>query len=376
MKILEITAFSAGICGLWTRVSQESKLLSKKHDVYVFSSNIYRGKNNEKKAKPDETLNNIKIKRFPPFFSFGQNTFFWNYYNEAIKLKPDIIITHAYRQYYATLALKIGKKLGIPVFLVTHAPFLDKKLRSKKLNFAVFLYDNFIGKKILNKYTKIITITKWENPHLLKLGVKKHKIIHIPNGVPQEFFTIKKQKHEKNTILFLGRIAPIKNIETLLKALKKTKMKLDLVGPIEEPYGSHIKNIIKKLKLDSQVKFLGPIFDLKQKIKIIDNHEIFVLPSKREGLPQTLIEAMAREKIVISSTNDGGKELIKDKENGYIFNIGNSDKLTSILDKIQKMSEKQKNIIKKQARQSVERYSWNKLIKKIENTIINQKQEK
>ena len=42
-KILEITAFSAGICGLWMRVLAESKLLAKKHDVYVFSSNIKRG---------------------------------------------------------------------------------------------------------------------------------------------------------------------------------------------------------------------------------------------------------------------------------------------------------------------------------------------
>src|SRR3989344_4059371 len=189
MRILEITAFSAGICGVWTRVLSEASLLAKKHDVYVFSSNILRGKGSLETAKLHEKINNVKIYRFPTYGHFGQNTFFWNYKQEALKLKPDLIITHAYRQYYSTLALKIARKLKIPCFLVTHAPFLDKKLRNWQLNLAVFLYDNLIGKRILNKYDKIIAITQWEIPYLLNLGARKEKICYIPNGIPDEFFS-------------------------------------------------------------------------------------------------------------------------------------------------------------------------------------------
>ena len=44
MKILELTAFSSGICGVWVRTLQEAKLLTKKgHEVHVFSSSITRG---------------------------------------------------------------------------------------------------------------------------------------------------------------------------------------------------------------------------------------------------------------------------------------------------------------------------------------------
>ena len=139
MKILEITAFSSGICGLWSRVSNESELLSQKvHEVFVFSSNIKRGSGKIEIAKNYEEKNKIKIFRFQTKGSFGQNTFFWDCTKQALKLKPDIILTHAYRQYYSTIALKIAKKLNIPCILVTHAPFLDKKLRSRKLNLAVF----------------------------------------------------------------------------------------------------------------------------------------------------------------------------------------------------------------------------------------------
>jgi len=380
LKILEVTSFSAGFCGIWFRVGKEAELLAEKgHEVYVFSSNIKRGSGKIETASEHDTIEQgkVKIKRFKTFGSLGQNSFFWNYKKEALNLKPDIILCHAYRQYYSTLALKISKKLEIPCILVTHAPFLEKKLRNWKLNLAVWLYDNFIGKRIINDYSKIFTITKWEIPYLLKLGAEREKIIYVPNGIPEEFFKIKILKRRSTNkvtkILFLGRIAPIKDIETLVRAfflsLKKNRnMELNFVGPIEEDYGEKIKKIIKNLNLEKKVKFLGPVFDLKKKIEIIDSCDIFVLPSRREGMPQSLIEAMSREKIVISSTTQAGKELVADSWNGYAFEIGNIQELSEKILNALKNNEKNKKI-RKNARKSVEQFSWNKLINKINNII-------
>ena len=266
LKILEVTAFSAGICGVGTRALTEAEMLARQgHDVHLFSSNIFRGTGEKKTAPIQEIRKKIKIKRFRTNFSFGNNTYFWNYEKQALKLKPDIIITHAYRQYYSTCALKIAKKLKIPCFLVTHAPFLEKKLRNWKLNLAVYLYDFFIGSRILNKYTKIIAITKWEIPYLLKLGVEKNKIEYVPNGIPEEFFQ-KPLKKNNNKILFFGRIAPIKNLECLINAVKNLNLKLDIVGPSEEKYKKHLIKIIKKQNIKN-IKFLPPIYDLDKKFK-------------------------------------------------------------------------------------------------------------
>ncbi|MEK6848555.1 MAG: hypothetical protein AABX65_02900 [Nanoarchaeota archaeon] len=63
MKILELTNYSAGICGVFQRVKQEAELLSKKHEVMIFSSNATKG--SKEIAKPEDLLNGIKIKRFP-----------------------------------------------------------------------------------------------------------------------------------------------------------------------------------------------------------------------------------------------------------------------------------------------------------------------
>ena len=375
LKILEISPFSAGICGVWTRVKAEAELLSRKHDVFVFSSNIIRGTGEKETACENEIINKLKIKRFKTYSSFGENTFFWNCRKSALELKPDIIITHAYRQYYSTLALKIAKKLKIPCVLVTHAPFLDKKLRNWKLNLAVSLYDNLIGKKILNEYDKVFTITKWEIPYLLALGIKKEKIVYSPNGIPEEFFKLKlkKPKNKIKKILFLGRISPIKDLSILIKAIALLKSKnliVNLVGPAEAEYKNKLENEIKKLHLEKTIKFLPAVYDLKKKINLIDNYDIFILPSKREGMPQALIEAMARKKLVISSTTDGGKEIIQDRKNGLLFEIGNQEQLAEKL--ALALNEKNAKTItkmQKNALNSVKQFFWLSLIKKTEKII-------
>ena len=64
LKILELAHFSAGTCGVWSRVKQESQELIKKgYEIQVFSSNIEKGTN--KVVCSEEVIENLKIKRFP-----------------------------------------------------------------------------------------------------------------------------------------------------------------------------------------------------------------------------------------------------------------------------------------------------------------------
>ncbi|MFH1425634.1 MAG: glycosyltransferase family 4 protein, partial [archaeon] len=220
----------------------------------------------------------------------------------------------------------------------------------------------------LNNYNKVIAITNWEVPHLLELGCEKDRIVTIPNGFP-EYFLNQKLGREENKILFLGRVAPIKDLETLILAFNKIKdkeIRIEIVGPTEKEYIEKLHALIKNLKLSERIYFSEPIYDLKEKIKKIDSAKIFVLPSKREGMPQALIEAMAREKIVISSKTDGGKEIVKDKENGHLFEIGNVSQLATVIDSINNSSRKTNEEMQAKAKASVEQFSWEILINKIE----------
>ena len=79
-------------------------------------------------------------------------------------------------------------------------------------------------------------------------------------------------------------------------------------------------------------------------------------------MPQSLIEAMARGKIVISSDNLAGKELITDSKNGFLFKMRDYKELS---EKINKILDKNNEKLKKEARKSVEKFKWDKIIGRI-----------
>ncbi|MDP1728705.1 MAG: glycosyltransferase family 4 protein [archaeon] len=374
MKILELTNYSAGICGVWTRVREESIRLAKRgHEVRIFSSDFTKGSN--KLAKKEDRINNVKIMRFPGKILGGEGFMKWNFEKKALNFEPEVIITHSYRLPHTLKALEVAKTLKergkkCRVFLVAHAPFERNSTRSFIAKIVVWIYDNFIGLKTLNKFDKIFAITHWEMPYLIKYGAKKNKIEYVPNGIPEEFFSQKEEK-EQNKILFLGRISPIKNLETMISALsliKDKKIIFEIVGPAEENYLKELKRLAKEKNVEKRIIFSPAIYNLKEKIKKIDSANIFILPSKSEGMPQGLIEAMARGKIVIASDNLAAKDLITDKKIGYLFKIGDFKELAKKINFILENKIKNK-AIKKEARKYVEQFSWKKIIEKIENLI-------
>jgi len=382
MKILEICNFSAGICGVWTRVFEESKrLIERGHEVAVFSSNLEKGTNNP--VACEEKIGDIKIKRFSAlvpgkgklsFIPGGESFMFFKFSQEAVQFNPDVIMVHNYRQFHTTEALKIAKKIKssgkkCKVFLVTHAPFPEGDItRTFWGHAASWFYDFFIGRFTLNKFNKILTISHWEIPFLKKIGAKKSKIVYIPNGIPKEFFSQKKST-EENKILFLGRLSPKKKIETLISAipfLKDKKIKIEIVGPAEEEYLAKLKSLIKSLNVSDRIIFSPPVFDIKKKIEKIDSCKVYVLPSRVEGMPQSLIEGMAREKIVIGSNSLAIRDLIKNKKNGFLFEFDNPKDLAEKIDLALNLKGK---TLQKNARKDTENFQWEKVIEKIEKEI-------
>lgn len=376
IKILQICPYSSGICGVWQRVKQDSiELANRGYSVTIFSSNITKGTNEI--AKEQDYINNISIKRFKAKKLGGESYMYWSYKKETIKLKPDIIIVHNYRHLHTTQALKIKKILkkqghNCKVFLVTHAPFIEKNTtRTKIQEIIVNIYDKTIGKNTINKFDKVICISDWEKKYLYKLGCNKQKIIKIPNCIPNIFFkkTIIQPKNKIKKILFLGRISPVKNIESIINIADKINANFEIVGPPEKEYFYKLQNMIKEKNIQN-VFFKGPIYDLKKKIEVIDSVDIFLLPSKREALPQALVEAMARGKIVVASNTDGPKEIITEGKNGYIYPIGKDKILIEKINYVLNLNNKQKLKIQNEAIKKAKEYNIEKNIDKLERLFI------
>lgn len=368
MKILELTNFSAGGCGVFARVKQEALLLSKKgHEVRIFSSWFEKG--TDKIMPENDAIGNVKMKRFPAKNLGGESFMSWHFEKDAEEYKPDLIIAHSYRHPHTTRALCVAEKIGCKTILVTHAPFGREANRGLINNIAVKLYDLFIGKKMIKKFDKVFAITKWEIPYLEKLGVNKDKIEYVPNGVSEEYFSHIKSKKKKK-ILYAGRIAPIKNLEVVVKALKDIKeINLEIFGPAEKSYLEKLKKLIRELNLEDRIKMTLKTYNRKEHVKELDKAEFFILPSKSEGMPQSLIESMAAGKVVIASDIPAHQDLMENGKNGFLFKNNDEKDLAETIKKIMKMNDLELKNIGDNARKSVEQFKWSKIIDKIDKLI-------
>ena len=296
MRILELTNFSAGGCGVFARVKEESLRLSNLgHTVKIFSSNLEKG--TWKIVAENEKIGRASITRFKAKRLGGESYIRWNFEEEALRFKPDIIIAHGYRHIHTLKALKLKNKLDCKVILVTHAPFGRNKTRSQLENTVVYLFDNLIGRKTINKFDRVIAITKWEMPFLKEIGLKEDKTLYIPNGIRENFFKDKKISKEQNKLIYTGRIVSIKDLEVVIEAfeyLKDKKIIFELLGPADVKYLLSLIELVKAEGLENKVFFNNRGYNIKEQIKFLDSGKIFVLPSISEGMPQVLIEAMAR----------------------------------------------------------------------------------
>ena len=127
--------------------------------------------------------------------------------------------------------------------------------------------------------------------------------------------------------MFAGGTSPSKSPEIVFKIINKL-IKTDLnfkfywLGPVTPPLKKiqsfdSIKEIIKE---DQRITFTGKVTREKA-IEYINNANIFIIPSKREGCPIALLESLRVGSIVITSDfNNGCKEIINNNKNGFIIN--------------------------------------------------------
>ena len=108
------------------------------------------------------------------------------------------------------------------------------------------------------------------------------------------------------------------------------------------------------LEVEKQVVFAGYRSDISE---IYHAADIFIFPSKQEGLPMALMEAMASGLPIIASNIRGNKDLIVHKKNGYLLSgkIGSYEKAISLLMK----SEKKREDFGKEAKKTIRKYSLN-----------------
>ena len=149
---------------------------------------------------------------------------------------------------------------------------------------------------------------------LRRLPECESKIRIIPNYVDTETFRPSSEcERIPNQIIFIGRIAPEKNLASLFKAISSLDVKLVLIG--DGPQRKELETDFPELQ--HKLTWLGNLPNRELPLHI-NRSSIFVLPSLYEGHPKALIEAMACAVPVIGCDSPGVREIVKDLETGIL----------------------------------------------------------
>ncbi|ACV63619.1 glycosyl transferase group 1 [Desulfofarcimen acetoxidans DSM 771] len=246
-------------------------------------------------------------------------------------VKPDLVHTHTSK---AGVVGRIAAQLtGVPniVHTVHGFPFHENMPFFKKL-----LYERI--EKIAARMTDVMLFQSKEDvltAQKLSIWPRKAAPVHIGNGVdltqfhPEKSTTAKKNalrlslgiRKDEPVIIMIGRVNHEKGFNDLVDALhiiRHLSWKTLVVGP-DEGYLPVILDKINQYKLKERVEILGLRRDISDLLAISD---IFVLPSYREGLPRSLIEAQATGLPCIASNIRGCREIIEPEQTGFLIEPG------------------------------------------------------
>jgi glycosyltransferase involved in cell wall biosynthesis len=202
----------------------------------------------------------------------------------------------------------------------------------------------------------------------MRYGCPPKKIRIVPNAVDTNLFSPQTER-EENLVVWVGRFVPEKGLEYLLKAAKivsgKAKnVKFLLVG--DGPLKAKIMKLASDLGLLGKfVRFTGPL-KREQVANILGRASVFVFPSLREGLPLSVLEAMACGTPVVGSDVPGIKDLVVNGENGLLVPARNPKMLAEALLTLLNEVELRKEMGRRARRVVVAEYSWDSVISKIE----------
>jgi glycosyltransferase involved in cell wall biosynthesis len=245
----------------------------------------------------------------------------------------------------------------------------------------------FLDPFLMRRVVKVIALNDIAGERFIsKSKIKAEDVIVVHNGVDTAFFnpdievesTVKKYGLEgKSVVLFVGRLAKLKGIECLIKAVDIIVNELDykntlfiLVGsPVfhatEKPVGmEELLSVIRQHQLEKHVMLTGSLPSEEVRM-LYTAADIFVLPSIVEGDPLVTLEAMASGKPIIATKVGGIPRQVKDGLNGFLINPANerqlAEKIIYLIDNPDEREEMGQN----SRRYAEEEFDWSKVAERL-----------
>lgn len=249
-----------------------------------------------------------------------------------ISFKPDIVHIHTCSGltfYIDCIFARFARLCNTKYVLHIHGgrflSFIDEQ-RGWRRNLAM---------KTLKKAAKVIALSQqWQSLFEKAWGLQN--VVTIINGVPAPQPSLDITKLQKH-ILFMGAITKNKGILDLIQALSLVKDDFHF-----HIAGNHATDITPSMlmqtihsypNLDNKISVEGIVMG-EHKLRLLQQCDIFCLPSYIEGLPMSVLEAMSYQQAVLVSNVGGLPDLIVHEQNGLLIPPGDINAITKGLERL------------------------------------------
>jgi glycosyltransferase involved in cell wall biosynthesis len=193
-----------------------------------------------------------------------------------------------------------------------------------------------IAERLAYKNASVVTVTTQTQAHYIieNYRLSKKNVQVIPNYVDTQLFTPQKSVEKySDRLIFVGRLNEEKNLFNLIEAVAQTGMILDIYGQgdIRDKLEAHAK------RLNAKVNFMGVVPN-NELPGILNRYRYYILSSFYEGMPKTLLEAMACGLVCIGTDVEGINQIIEDGVNGYLAKGTQADALVEVIKKVTRLS--------------------------------------
>ena len=237
------------------------------------------------------------------------------------RLRPDVVHASLTLSPLDFLLPDLCEQLGLPLVATFH-PAFDAGLRNLTAGTTQLMYQLYAPS--LAHYDRVIVFSELQAELLNRLGVKENRLAVIPNGVDpqqwapagqeqpsvsQELAALQRQLGNERIFLYMGRIAPEKNVEALLKAWRLVQLpgcRLVVVGD-----GTMRQQLMQSYGEEDRVLWWGHEPDRLRRLALLQLAEVFILPSLVEGLSLALLEAMASGTACIATDAGADGEVLE-----------------------------------------------------------------
>ena len=174
----------------------------------------------------------------------------------------------------------------------------------------------------IRRFTVVAVMGQQGRDALVRRGVRRERIVPVPASIDDRRFRPRPPSASEYQLITVSQLIPRKRLEDFIEAVARLRanrpeLRAAIVG--RGPEEEDLRARAARLGVDDAVDFLGFREDVET---LYGRSELFVLPSRSEGLSIAMAEAMASGLPAIVTNVGEARDLVHDGRNGFLFEVG------------------------------------------------------